>query len=340
MPERPLAGMIQTIVALRKLQLDEAAQQLQAQQIGISQGNLELAQSQRPLNTIAALQGVLGNTTNPGSFSPYAPQFAEQAGVDPAMINQFIGQTPAKTETTRAAAVQRGAARTDLSRPASYAALTGSGEGELTKDSLLAAIFGQTGDYYSSMQPEAREGFNKGVLQRLGTGQSLGEAAMDVAAEDFFKTATKETKDQIIAVGKGLAPSASEDAQIRLGWANYRLGRDRFTNDAAMDDLKTRASLQNARAQLDAKAFEEVNQLIMHRSELLTNMARNSATMTAEGIRSFADQLNAFNAQIRNAAPSIYGPQGTNPMADIPVDATLGATGFSDYLRARLAPPR
>lgn len=351
MPDRPLAGMIQTIVALRRLQLDEAAQQLQQKQIAISQGNLDLAMSQRPLNTIGALQGVLANTDNPSAFAPYAPQFAGQAGVSPDMISQFIQHTPAAATTTRSRAVQSGAAKAggSLDQPAAYAAVAGATQGDLARDQLLSSIFGQAGDYYSSLTPEQKSPFVQGVLQRTATGQSMSEAAQDLAARDFFDRADQPTKDQIIKVGKGLAPSASEDAQIQLGWGNLRLGRDRMASDAALDTLKTKAALANAQGQLDAKAFEEVNQLITHRSELLTNMARNSATMTPEGIRSFAQQLNAFNAQIRNAAPQIYGTyrdtqgnmiRGSSYLEDIPLDATLSATGFSDYLRARLNTPR
>ncbi len=358
--ERPLQGMIQTIISLRQLQLQEAAQQLQQQQIGISQGNLDLARGAAPLQGIAGLQGVLQRTDNPAAFSPYAPQIAQQTGMPADFVTQIMNQTPAATGTTQARAVQSGAAAAGGSLNANAAAvnLAGAQPGEINRDRLLQSIFGQAGDVYSTMEPAAREGFLRGVIQRQGTGQSLSDAAEDLAVEDFLKRADaadaanktpNATKDQIVKIGKGLAPNASSDAQIRLGWANYRQNERQLQTTSALEQLRTRASLENARATLDAKAFEETNNILAHRNDLLNTMSRTGATATPEGIRAYAEQLNAFNAQLRNAAPTIYGTyrdaQGNVVVApgylhDIPIDATLTPSGIFDYLSGRLRQPK
>lgn len=339
MPERGIQGLIQTIVSLRQLQLQEAAQELQRQQVGISQGNLALAQSQRPLNTIAALQGVLGHTDNPAAFSSYAPQFAQMGGVGTDMMQNIISHTPAAAATTRDRAVQIGAGQVDLSRPAAFSALTGAGEGDLARDNLFAKMFGDTGDYYSSLPSDRKNPFVQGVLQKVGTGQSLTDAAKDVATSDYISHADKATRDLIAKIGLGQAPDASTDAQLRLGYERFRLDQRQFEFGAQMDELKLRAAAENSKHMLDAKAFEEVNNIIAHRSELLTNFMRNNPTMTPEGRRSYIEQLNAFNAQMRNAAPKIYGKGGTNEIADFPMDTDVSASGLFEFMRGRLRQP-
>src|SRR2546423_800653 len=98
----PIQGLIQTIVALRDLQLREAAQQLQEQQLGISRGQENIAGQN-------SFQDLLKNMSNPQALSPHLGQFTGTTGLDQPTLAAMIGATPPAEATTRGAAVQRGA---------------------------------------------------------------------------------------------------------------------------------------------------------------------------------------------------------------------------------------
>jgi DNA-binding protein H-NS len=322
-----MQSMISTIVQLRQLQLAEQAQKLQEQQVGIQRMN-EQSGATRDLSSM------LPTMSNPQDLSPFADQFAQRTGLTPDVLRTIIGGTPASSSTTKSAAVQSGARQLggSLDVPAATQELTGQTPGAQAYDALRQELFHGATDYYNKLPDQGKTGFHQGVLQQVATGQDVGSAASSQAFADFMQRAPQDVKDQIAAIGKGLAPSADQTAQLQLGWAHERLQQRQTDMSLALEDLKVHAGIAEARSKLDKDAFQTTNQLVEKRSELLGNMAKNSSTMTEEGKRSFATQLNAFNEQIRQAAPTIYGPKGTHPLYDIPVDATVGAAGFGSFL--------
>lgn len=319
-----IQGLVQTIVSLRQLQLTQAAQ--------------ELARRQQQASGITSFQNLAQNTANPSSLASLLPQFSQTYGVGQDVLGGILSGTPPTQATTRGAAVASGARQLGGSQDVAAATteLTGQTPGSAARDRLMASIFGGTGDYYSSLPPESQRGFQEGVLQQVATGQDIGSAAMSSATADFMKRAPQATKDRIIEIGRGLAPSAPEAVQQQLGWANYRLNMRTSEMQLAQEELRIRGSLAQAQAQLDKGAFQEVNNLIDKRSELLQKMASSSATMTDYGVQAYVDQFNAYNEQLRAAAPQIYGPQGSHPLQDLPKGATAGATGFAPFLGAYL----
>lgn len=322
-----IQNMIGTIVQLKQLQLAEAAQKLQEQQVGISRQNAQTG-------AIAGLGNMLPGMSNPQALAPFANQFTEPTGLSLDALQTIIGGTPASSSTTKAAAVQSGAKQLggSLDVPAATMELTGQTPGAQAYDALRQELFHGATDYYNKLPDQGKTGFHQGVLQQVATGQDVGSAASSTAFADFMQRAPQNIKDQMAAVGKGLAPSADQVAQLQLGWAHERLQQRQTDMSLALEDLKVHAGIAEARNRLDKDAFQTTNTLVEKRSELLNNMAKNSSTMTEEGKRSFSTQLNAFNEQIRQAAPAIYGPKGTHPLFDIPVDATIGASGFGAFM--------
>jgi DNA-binding protein H-NS len=322
-----MQSMISTIVQLRQLQLAEAAQKLQEQQIGIQRMN---EQSGATRDIASMLPGM----TNPQALIPFADQFTGRTGLDVDALKAIISGTPASSSTTKSAAVQSGATQLagSLDVPAATIELTGQTPGAQAYDALRNELFHGATDYYNQLPDQGKTGFHQGVLQQVATGQDVGSAASSQAFADFMQRAPQNVKDQMVAVGKGLAPSADQVAQMQLGWAHERLQQRQTDMSLALEDLRVHAGIAEARQRLDKEAFQMTNQLVEKRSELLNNMSKMSSTMTGEGVRSYATQLNAFNEQIRQAAPMIYGPKGTHPLYDIPTDATIGASGFGPFL--------
>lgn len=319
-----IQGLVQTIVSLRQLQLQQAAQ--------------DLARRQQQASGITSFQNVAQNTADPSQLSSLLPQFSQTYGVGQDVLGGILAGTPPSQAATRSRAVESGAKQLGGSQDvaAATAELSGLTPGAAARDRLMASIFGGTGDYYSGLPAESQRGFQEGVLQQVTTGQDIGSAAMSSAAADFMKRAPQATKDRIVEIGRGLAPSAPEAVQQQLGWANYRLSQRTNEMQLALEELRVRGSLTQAQSQLDKGAFQEVNDLIDKRSELLQKMSSTSATMTDYGVQAYVDQFNAYNQQLRAAAPEIYGPQGTHPLQDLPKGATAGARGFPEFLGAYL----
>jgi hypothetical protein len=327
----PISGLLQTIIALRQLQMQQAAQELQREQLGISRQNSQLGAQQ-------GFQSMLQGLDQPTSMMPFAGQYAQTTGLSQPNVETMIQHTPAASATTRSRSMQSGAQQLGGSQDVAGATqlISGQTPSETENDKLMKRILGETSDYYSTLTPEQRQGFHKGVLQRVTTGQDVGSAAASAAQEDFFSRANKETKDRIVAIGKGLLPSGSEDEQMRLGWARYRQEEKQLLDMADFRRMQLAASESEARQRLDAAAFKELDDLIKASSGLLEFGVRSSSTLTPEGMADFRQKYNAMNEQIRRIAPDIYGPKGSHPIQDLPKGTMPGATGFFDFLNARI----
>jgi hypothetical protein len=323
---------LQTIIALRDLQLREAAQKLSEQQLGVSRSNQQTG-------SIAAFQNLIQGVQNPQTLSPYVGEFQQSTGLTPDMLNTLIGQTPPAAATTRGAALASGARQLGGSQDVAAATteLTGMTPGAAARDRTSQAIYEHIPEYFQNLPPEEQQRVGADIIQQIASGQDVGSAAMSRITKDFIERAPKEVRDQIVEIGRGLAPGASEEAQLQLGYARYRLDERQTEMSLGFEDLRTRAALQEASSRLSKSAFDAATSLIEKRADFMANAARTSATLTKEGRQSYAEQLNAFNEQLRQVAPEIYGAKGTHPLTDVKPGASVGATGLFPFLGAYLS---
>lgn len=330
-----IQGIIQTILQMRELQIREAAQRLAEQQIGISTQNAQGG-------ALAGFQSLIQNSANPAAFAPYAGQMAQRTGLPSDFLSTMISQTPASAAATRGRALQSGAEQLGGSQDVAAATqeLTGMTPGQAARDRTASAIFEHVPAYLQGLPPEDQQRLSADIVQQLASGQDVGSAAMSRISADFISRAPQEVRDQIVKIGRGLAPGASEESQLQLGYARYRLDERQTEMQLGFEDLRTQAALREAASKMDKGAFDATSQLVMKRSEFLTDMARRAATQTLEGRLTDADQLNAFNEQLRQIAPDLYGPKGTHPLLDLPRDKSVSATGFLPFLSQHLSKPR
>lgn len=317
----PINELVRTIVSLRQLQLQEAAQQLSRQQV--QQG----AQT--------SFTNMLPGLDDPNSILPHLDQFSQQTGLDPSTLQTLVEHTPAAATTTKSRSLQSGAAQLGGSadRAGAFQDITGLSEGGYAADQLRAQLTHGATSYYGGLPENERQGFHAGVLQGLATGQDVGAAASSAAVADFMHRADPSTRDEIIRIGKGLAPSAGEQAQIQLGFANYRNNMRATEANIANESLRTQAALMAAKQTLSGKAFDDASTILQKRDALLQFMTKSAATLTPAGIQTHAQTINAYNEQLRQLAPGIYGPSGVVPLADFPKNTLPGMTGFGEFFK-------
>jgi hypothetical protein len=320
----PISEVVRTIVSLRQLQLQEAAQQL--------------ARHQGEVSAQSSFSSMLPGLDDPNALLPHLSQFAQTTGLPEDVLQTIVQHTPASSSTTKSRAVQTGAAELGggADQTSALVDLTGLTPGVYATDQLRRQLSQGASEYYGSLRPAERDAFHAGVLQNIATGQDVGTAATSTAVADFMNRASPEVKDQIIKIGKGLAPSASEDAQLQLGFANYRNNMRATEANIANESLRTQAALAEARAKLSGKAFDDANTLLEKRDALLQNMVKTSATLTPAGVQTLSETINAYNEQLRRIAPDIYGPSGTVPLSDFPKNTLPGMTGVGEFLKLQM----
>jgi hypothetical protein len=308
-----IQGMIQTIVSLRQLQLQEEAQRLQQQQLGISQQNAQQGAT-------AGFQNLLQGVANPGALAPFAGNFAQTTGLPTAAINTLIQQTPPSTTTTKARAVESGARQLGGSQDVTAASgeLTGMSSGQAAADKLRAVILGQAGDMYSRLPADQQGQFQQSMLTGLTSGQDVGSAAISSAIANL----SPEEKRQAARIGKGLAPSASDEAQLHLGYRKFLLDQHSTEMNLAFEDLRTKAAL----SAVDVSKQGKVSELLEKRDALLQFLTSKAPTITTVGRDAFIQNYNNYNEQIRQMAPQVYGPQGVAPLFDLPKGTDTGTT--------------
>lgn len=319
-----IGELVRTIVSLRQLQLQEAAQELAKQQ-----------QMQSAQNSFTSM---LPGLDNPTAVLPHLDQFSQTTGLPQDVLQTLVEHTPASAATTKSRAVQAGAQQLGGSadKASAFQDLLGMSEGGYAADQLRASLMRGASEHYGTLQPGERDALHAGVLQGIATGQDVGAAATSAAVADFMGRASPEVKDQIIKIGKGLAPSASEDAQLQLGFARYRNDMRATEANIANESLRTQAALMAAKNQLSAKAFDDASTILQKRDALLQFMTKSAATLTPAGVQTHAQTINAYNEQLRQLAPQIYGPQGMVPLADFPQNTLPGMTGFGEFFKLQM----
>lgn len=346
-PASGINSIVQTIVALKDLQLRSQAQDLARQQFGLQQQEYGLRAHEADVGEkVQAQEGfqrltdLIRNTDDPLALGPFVNEFANRIGVSPESIATIIAHTPPATETTRGRAVAEGAAASggSLNAPAASQALAGLPPGALSEDALTSKLFGGAGGYYSTLSPQEQQGFSKSIVSRLATGISLspGQAALDEAVTHL----TPAQRLLAVQIGHGLAPSASEQDQIKLGWAAHFLQQTQISDQAANESLRTQSMIAEAQARVGEGQSTHIADLLRERDKVLTQLITGATTMTPEGRATSAGTLNAYNETLRRLAPSVFGPNGSTPLKDVKPQGDLGIhSNFLDFLsKSGLAP--
>lgn len=339
-PVSPIHGVVQTLLSIRSLQQQDEAQRLSREQFGLS---TDVAHEK----AVSDLQTILSNSQDPSKFEQYAPKLAQLTGQSEDFIKTLIqGAAPSKstTEAGVIAAGVKGAAGT-IEVPAAFAQLVGQQPGALAGDAFTKDIMEGAQSFYSGLPPEKRTQFNSRVSERIGTGMKPADAMFD----EMIQGLDSATKQQILLVGKGIAPSASEDAQIRLGWANYRAHMREIEDTAAYHGIMGRAAMAEVQAKkgsMDGTVYKEINNLLTQKDQLVQKLTTTSATLTPAGRVETSQLINSYNEQLRRLAPDIFGRRvvdpktgmsaivgGTVPLPDMETGSTIGATGFAPFMQ-------
>lgn len=339
--QSPAAGInqiVQTIVALKDLQLRSAAQDLARQQFGLQQQEFGLRADQMDVASREAaqsgfqnLQGLIRNTDQPSALLPFVSEFANRIGVSPQSIATIIQHTPPTTETTRGAAVAKGAEQLGGTADVAAAnqALVGVLPGQLAQDALSAKLFTGAGGYLSALSQPEQQQFFSGVATRVATGLTPGQAAIDQAISNL----PRPQLHQIALVGHGLAPSASDQEQARLGWAAHQIQQSQLASTSAIESLRTQAMISEAQARLGTERSSHVADLLKERDKIYQQLTTGGITLTPEGRAVGAASFNHYNELLRQTAPEMFGPKGTSPLQDVKPEGNLGITsGFVDFL--------
>jgi hypothetical protein len=344
----PVSGLIQTIFGLREIQQRDEAQRLAREQLksqqtefgqsfGLQQQQAGVANAATHENQVTELSKLLQQSQDPKQFLPHLEELSHNTGMSQDLLKTLINQTVPSVETTKAGVVSKGAAglTAEQQTAATTQNLAGMSPGGIAKDALDAHFIPAARSVYDSLKPDAKANFDKGVLQKVATGQSLREAALDVA----FDHLSPADKTQAAKIGAQLAPGASEDAQIRLGWANLRLQDRKITSDSANDLLRIQAMMMEAKNKLKGDQLDKVNQVLKDMSQFEQYLGNSSSTFTADGkVRNDAT-LNAYQEQLRQLAPEIYGPNGTIPLKPLPLDKDMTTTSVFQGILQNLKKP-
>lgn len=320
----PVSGLVQTIIQLKELQQRDEAAALAREQFGLTRA---MSQEQ----AIGHFQDVLGNLSDPKALLPHVGEFAARTGFTPEALTTIINKTAPSVQTTLAGKVAKGsgAVPDDVS---AFKALAGILPSEMDKSDLMRTVFGGSTQYLHDMSDEERKDFLHGVLQNVGTGQSVGEAAVSAAMARM----APEELSQAAKVGAKIAPSAGEDIQRQLGFQRLQLDKATALSDSALRELQIRAMMAENQGKLTGATLQMANELVQKRDQWLQFVSKGIATATPEGKKVYRDQLNAYNQQLRAIAPGLYGPTGTIPLTDIGENETTSATSFGDFMGAWL----
>jgi hypothetical protein len=333
----PVSGLIQTIFGLREIQQRDEAQRLAREQLksqqtefgqsfGLQQQQAGVANAATHENQVSELSKLFQNSQDPKQFLPHLDELSHNTGFSTDFLKTLINQTLPICAAGLTAEQQTAATTQNLA---------GMSPGGIAKDALDAHFIPAARSVYDSLKPDAKANFDKGVLQKVATGQSLREAALDVA----FDHLSPADKTQAAKIGAQLAPGASEDAQIRLGWANLRLQDRKITSDSANDLLRIQAMMMEAKNKLKGDQLDKVNQVLKDMSQFEQYLGNSSSTFTAEGkVRNDAT-LNAYQEQLRQLAPEIYGPNGTIPLKPLPLDKDMTTTSVFQGILQNLKKP-
>lgn len=294
----PVQSMIGTILQLKRFQLDEEAAALAEKQYG-------LGRAATTEQVTSGLRALASSVPDPKVFLPHVQELAGRTGLPEDLLNTIFSQSAPSTAVTRDAAVARGAgaAGTSLDASAASTQIAGAQPGELAQDDLQKLLFTGARSHFESLPPEQQQGFNRGVLTRVAKGQTMGEALND----ELFAALPKEQQSLAVEIGKGLAPSAGDVIQGRLGTARLKLEENNQAAEAAYRQLQIDAAMAEAKNKLSGSQQSQALEVLKAIQNQQQFLSKNSGTFTEEGQIQQTAALNALYSQLKAIDPHIGG---------------------------------
>lgn len=317
--------LIQTILTIRGLQQQDATLALAREQFGLTKA----ATGEQMLGHIGALASSL---PDPKVLLPHIDSIAGRTGLDPETLRTIFSSAVPGEAVTKSDVVARGAkaAGPAIEQPAAYAGLVGQQPGQLQMDALSNLIFQGAHQYISGLPPEQRQTFNAGVASKVGMGQTLGEALND----QIFSHLPADQQADAVRIGKGLAPSAGEVIQGRLGAGNLALQQNIAAAEAAYHTMQVTAAMAEAKARLKGADLDKALSLIKNISDYQQFLTKNSGTFTEEGQVHNNAALNAMYKELQAVDPnvgSLFEPVDINK----PLSATSPFGAFMQKVRQK-----
>lgn len=305
-------GLIQTILTIRGLQQQDAAAALAREQFGLAKA----ATGEQMLGHIGTLASSL---PDPTVLLPHVQSIADRTGLDPATLTTIFSNAAPSEGVTKGAVVAKGvkAAGDAINQPAAYSNLVGAQPGGLEQDAFHGLLARQATEWITSQPPEKQQMFKAGIASQLALGKSLGEATID----QTLAMMSPEEQKHIVEIGKGLAPTAGDVIQGRLGAGKLALDQNVAAANAAYQTMQATAAMAEANARLTGKTRDEAQALIKQISDYQQFLTKNSGTFTEEGqVRNNA-ALNTMYMELKKIDPqigSLFEP--------VPIDKPLSAT--------------
>lgn len=337
-PESPTGRLVATIFQLRQLQNQDAATKLAQQHYELAKQQLATNTQATHENQVTELSKLLTTMQDPTQLLPHIPELSQNTGFSQPFLQTLINQTQPSVETTKAGAVSKGAARggEPLQDAAASANLTGGAlPGAVGEDALKKHFLPSVQKLYDGLDPKAKSMFDKGVLQKVGTGEDLKSATLGAAIDQL----SPEDKAKYAKIGAGLIPNASEDAQIRLGWAQLNELTSRDAANSGNDAARISAMLAEAKMKLKGEQLDKVNAVLKDMAAHLQYQGNASSTFTPFGKRLNNLTQESYQEMLRQLAPNLFGPQGTIPLPTIPQDQDMTATGVFNGILQNLKKP-
>lgn len=319
----PSQGLVQTILTIRGLQQQDAAAQLAREQFGLTQA----ATQEQMLGHLGTLASSL---PDPKVLLPHVQELSQRTGLSPDVLTTIFSNAAPSASATTDAAVAAGVknAGDSIDLPAAFAHLVGQQPGALEQDSLSKVMFQGAHQYLSNLPDDQRQLFNAGVATRLGQGQTLGQALQD----QIFAALPKDQQQQAILIGKGLAPSAGEVIQGRLGAAKQALDENAAASNSAYQQMQIEVAKAEAQSKLNGPQLDKALTLIKNIGDFQQYLAKNSGTFTPLGQQQNNASLNAMYEELKSIDPQI-GAMFEPVPTDKPLSATSPMGAFLQKMR-------
>lgn len=276
------------------------------------------------------LQRMFQNSVDPKTtFEPHVAELARLTGTSEGLMGSAVRGTAPNIPTQQSVAGQGVMRDPKMQQRAGMAALNIGTPEDVAKGDMFAQMYGDASEFYKSLPEGKRDRVVSSFFLKTTQNMNPGEAALDAEVENL----SPEERKQAVLVGKGIAPSASEDAQIRQGWAQLRI------QDRRLQMEFEQLGLAALRAKKDPETSGKILELLKERRQLMSEMVKINNTLTPEGAETYRAQLNALNEQLRQLSPDVYGlgdkgkgiRPGTNPLLDIAPGRNLSPTTAGGY---------
>jgi len=299
----PVSGtrsLISTILTLKQLQQEDAKQQLLRDQLGVTRA----ATNEQMLGHLGALASSLPDAK---VMLPHIESLAKSTGLDPEVLTTIFSNAVPGSDVTKSSVIAKGVkeAGDTINQPAAFSNLVGQQPSELGAtgelNDLHKFLFQGAHQYLSSLPPEGKQAFGASVAQKVANGQTVGEALQD----QLFAALPQEEQIAAIKIGKGLAPSASEIIQGRLGAARLKIDENIASANAAYQQAQIEAAMAEAQSKLKGTDLSKATELLKSIQVQQQFLTKQASTLTEEGKIQNIATLNSFYKQLRQIDPAL-----------------------------------